>query len=87
MNDDAFLLVLGGLAALALAIGTALVRAREADRSGELRFWVRGLVGEQVIRRSDDPARFEIELKILRAVPWFGLTGVALAVLMMGYFA
>ncbi|MFL9842582.1 hypothetical protein ABS767_16550 [Sphingomonas sp. ST-64] len=87
MSDEPLLLILGGLAALALAIGTALFRAREADRSGELRFRVRGVFGEHVIRRSDDPVRFDLELKILRAVPWFGLTGLALAVLMMGYFA
>lgn len=86
VRSDALLLVIGGIAAFVLIVTTVLSRARQAERSGELRFWVRGLNAEHVIRRSDDPARFDLELKLLRAVPWFGCAALALVVSMMGSF-
>ena len=78
--------LLGCLLALGAITAFVLVRANEAARSGELRYWVKGRYEEQVIRRQDDPARFDLEIKILRAVPWLGFAVLALAVLMLGYF-
>lgn len=73
---------------LALAAITIIVRvkAQKAEDSGELSFYVRGLVAEQIIRREDDPKRFAIELMFLRAVPWVAFGMLALSFLIMGYF-
>ena len=83
---DLITVFLGCLLALGAVTALVLMRANEAARSGELRYWVKGRGEEQVIRRQDDPARFELEIKILRAVPWFGFGALALAILMLGYF-
>lgn len=77
---------LGCLLAIGAITVLVLARANEAAKSGELRYWMKGRYEEQVIRREDDPARFDLELKILRAVPWFGFGALALAILMLGYF-
>jgi hypothetical protein len=84
--DSPLFLIVGGVIALVAACVFPVMKAREASRSGELRFWVRGLLTEQVIRREDDPRRFDIELKLLRAMPWIGLSLMSLAILFMGFF-
>lgn len=77
---------LGCLLAIGAITVLVLARANEAAKSGELHYWMKGRYEEQVIRREDDPVRFDLELKILRAVPWFGFGVLALAILMLGYF-
>jgi len=82
--DSPLLLVLGGIGALLAACVLPVIKAREAAKTGELRFWVRGVLGEQVIRRADDPHRFDVELKLLRAMPWIGLSLMSVAILCVG---
>jgi hypothetical protein len=84
--DSPLFLIVGGVFALVAACVLPVMKARAASRSGELRFWVRGLLTEQVIRREDDPRRFDIELKLLRAMPWIGLSLMSLGILFMGFF-
>ncbi|WP_423602303.1 hypothetical protein [Sphingomonas sp. MS122] len=84
--NDLISVFLGCLLALGAVTALVLIRVHEAAKSGELRYWMKGRYEEQVIRRQDDPARFELELKILRAVPWFGFGALALAIAMLGYF-
>jgi hypothetical protein len=76
----------GCLVALGAITALVLMRANEAVKSGELRYWMKGRNDEQVIRRQDNPARFELEIKLLRAVPWFGVGALVLAILVLGYF-
>ena len=57
----------------------------EAEQTGEFRYRLKGW-GEQVIRRADDPDRFQMELRFLKAMPWFGLTMLALMITVLGYF-
>ncbi|GLR48240.1 hypothetical protein [Sphingomonas astaxanthinifaciens] len=77
-------IVLGGIACLALIALRAHDAAAKADASGELRFHVRGLFGEQTILRSDDPVRFAHELMLLRAVPWLAAGLTAFGMLLVG---
>ena len=81
------IVVIGLAAAFALPALWARMRAEDAETTGELRYWVRALWSEQVIRRSDDPRQFEIEIHILRAIPWMMAAAIAFATLVFGTFA
>ena len=78
--------MIGLVAAFALPAMWARMRATEAESAGELRYWVRSLWSEQVIRRTDDPRRFEIEIRILRAIPWMIVAASAFGILVFGTF-
>ena len=81
------LVVIGLAAAFAVPALWARIRADEAESAGELRYWARAFWSEQVIRRADDPRQFEIEIRILRALPWMIGTAIAFAILVFGSFA
>ena len=81
------LVVIGFAAAFALPALWASMRADEAEQTGELRYWVRALWSEQVIRRADDPRQFEVEIRKLRAIPWMIVSAIAFALLVFGTFA
>jgi hypothetical protein len=85
MSDFAWLLIASGAALIGLS-AWAFVRAAEAVRIGELRYRVRGTFYEQVIRRADNPARFDAEIRLLRAVPWIAASLAAFAILVSGFY-
>jgi len=85
--SEFILVVIGLAAAFGLPALWARMRAEEAESAGELRYWARGLWSEQVIRRADDPRQFEIEMRILRAIPWMIVGAIAVAILVFGSFA
>ncbi|WP_326523440.1 hypothetical protein [Sphingomonas sp.] len=87
MSIDFGIVLAGCVAALALMTVSIYLRAREAEKTGELKYRVSGVVREHIIRRADDPARFALELKILRAVPWMGFSLLAVTIAMMGFFS
>jgi len=60
--------ILAVLVLLASCAG-ALWQARDAERTGEMKMYQR-FRGTSTLLRADDPARFDLHIKRLRAVPW-----------------
>ena len=81
MSDWELVVVAGAIILAATAV-FARLRANVASKSGELKYSISGK--EHVIRREDDPRRFEIELGLLRAAPWVAAGAAAFVLLFLG---
>ena len=74
------------LLATVLLVGSclaALWQARDAERTGRMQMYQR-FRGRSTLLRSDDPARFDLHVKRLRAVPWVVACVLAGLFLMLG---
>lgn len=61
----------------------ALWQARDAERTGRMRMYQR-FKGHSTLLRADDPLRFDLHVRRLRAVPWVVACIVAGLIMMLG---
>ena len=79
-------ILVAGIAVLALIVILSRSAAQKAEATGELRFRVRSAPGEQLIKRSEEPERFARELMLLRALPWIAAAMTSFVILLLGMF-